>query len=134
MVYLMAQMRQSCVQISWGIWVWGVGGGGECAIGQPLCSTYNRHKMHTFGKKEAISNLNIHLHFVGKLYHFLLHGGDWRFQILFKVWHVWCKLTNEKRSKQFQNSYKCHTSKYAYHPTMSVFHWAWLISWIWALI
>jgi hypothetical protein len=27
---------------------------------------------------------------------------------------------NEKRSKQFQNSYKCHTSKYGYHPTMNM--------------
>jgi len=39
------------------VWNLGLGWrGGESGIGQPLCSTYYRHKMHTFEKKEAISN------------------------------------------------------------------------------
>jgi hypothetical protein len=46
-----AKLCATIICVEFGFWG---GGGGE--IGKPLCSTYYRHKMHTFEKKEAMSN------------------------------------------------------------------------------
>jgi hypothetical protein len=140
MVYLMAQMWQICVQLLWGIWVLGEGGRGgvgEWDQSTIVLSTYYSIKCtHLRRKRQYLIRCNetfIYILLANFINFFYMEEIEaFKFSSKFGVCDI--NWINEKRSKQFQNSYKCHTSKYEYRPTMSVFHWTWLISWIWALI
>lgn len=136
-------MWQICVQLLWGIWVLGEGGreggvGWASGINQPLCSLHiiGIKCTHLRRKRQYLIRCNetfIYILLANFINFFYMEEIEaFKFSSKFGVCDI--NWINEKRSKQFQNSYKCHTSKYEYRPTMSVFHWTWLISWIWALI
>jgi hypothetical protein len=102
------------------------GCGGRRGINQPLCSLHiiGIKCTHLRRKRQYLIRCNetfIYILLANFINFFYMEEIEaFKFSSKFGVCDI--NWINEKRSKQFQNSYKCHTSKYEYRPTMSVFH------------
>jgi hypothetical protein len=124
MVYLMAQMWQSCMQLSCGIWVWGGGGGRVGLVNHCALHIIGIKCTHLRRKRQYLIRCNetfIYILLANFINFFYMEEVE-AFKFSSKFGMCDMNWINEKRSKQFQNSYKCHNSKYEYCPTMSVFH------------